>query len=192
MPGDQAMTEEEDAIGDQEGLRRLAGEDHQDLRQQGLIKFVQGGFEIERADDLGGTIDLIGDGNLALEGRITLPLAGDHHQGIRGLAGLAHLHRPHIRQAQNAVDLQLQLGAIEMPQTVADAVEIRAPDLVQAPLNDANAAFIVEIELQSGKRQGHHGTEDQHAEQQPPPDTGTKDAEAGRRWLAGRWRFDVC
>jgi hypothetical protein len=84
--------------------------------------------------------------------------------------------RPHIWQPQDAIDLQLQLGAVEMPETVTNAIKIRAANFIEAPFDDTDTALVIEIKLQGGKEQGDDRTEDQHTQQQAPTDAGTKDA----------------
>jgi len=51
---------------------------------------------------------------------------------IRPIGNLADLDGPNVRQAQNAVELQLQLVLIEIPEAFADAAEIAPADFIDS------------------------------------------------------------
>ena len=99
-----------------------------------------------------------------------------------------------VRQAQNPVELQLQLVLIEIPQALADAAEIAPSDFVEPRLDDADLAIVVEIELQRRQRQRHDRAEQQNGGEQAQTNAAMRPFEhlpetgAGRR--SGNGRFN--
>ena len=67
-----------------------------------------------------------------------------------------------VRQAENPVELQLQLVLIEIPEALAETAEIASADLVEPRLDHADFTVVVEIELECRQRERHDRGEQQH------------------------------
>ena len=90
---------------------------------------------------------------------------------------LADLDGLDIRQAEDALELQLELVLIEIPQAFAEAAGIAAADFIEPRLDHADLAIVVEIELKRGERQRHDRAEQQHGRQQPQADAAARPVE---------------
>src|SRR5258708_1256703 len=109
MPGDEAMDDIEDEKGDQEGLGALAQQDEDRPVEQRAIDLLQRRLDRKRADLLlAAAIEMEEREGAALVRRALLA-AGRHHQGIGAIGDLAHLDEADGRQAQDSLDLQLEL-----------------------------------------------------------------------------------
>src|SRR6185295_15560021 len=100
---------------------------------------------------------------------------------IRTAGDLAYLDGLDIRQAEDALELQLELVLIQIPQAFAEAVGIAAADFIEPRLDHADLALIFEIELERSERERHRRAEQQHACQQPQADAASRPAEDPRQ-----------
>src|SRR5215831_16265487 len=76
-----------------------------------------------------------------------LAVTAAHHYRIGAIGGLAHLDEAHGRQAQNPLNLQLDLAAVQVPEAFAEALQIAPPDLGHPALDRPDGVAVVEIEL---------------------------------------------
>ncbi len=129
MPGYEAR---EDVDGEQRNDERIGGltdqNDKRGLRQR-LIEIGQRCLHIERADLLLCPVDTIKDRKFAGYHGARHARARRHHHRRRARSGLANLGGAQVGQPQDAVQLKLKLSAVELPQTLAEAVAIASVDV---------------------------------------------------------------
>ena len=93
------------------------------------------------------------------------------------IGDLAHLGGPDVRQPQDAVELELELVLVEIPQALAEAAGRAAADLVEARLDEGDLAIVIEIELKPRQHQRHDRREQQHGGEEPRSDTAARPVE---------------
>jgi hypothetical protein len=147
MSGHEAMGQVEDEQGHKEDRRALASQDFDGLLAELAIDVVEAGLERQDAELLLLAASGAEEGELvAHRCPIAVGAAADDHR-ISAVGGLAHLDEAHCRQAQNPLDLQLELSTVEVPQAFAEAVAVTVRDLDHAVVDGAGVAAVLEIEL---------------------------------------------
>jgi len=193
MPSDQPVKNKDDEDGDKKSLGALAHQNDESVLHQAAIDPGKAGLDHEAADGLRSIRRLVDDRHVAPERAAVVLDAGGHPQRRRGVADLGYFGIAEIGQAGDAVELQLKLLLVELPETFRQAVEIAVLDLGETPFDRTHVEAVVEIELHRGQDQGHRGAEQQHEAQQAGCDAATqlsKPRDARRRgipWL-GQWR----
>src|SRR5215472_13082907 len=99
-----------------------------------------------------------------------LAVTAAHHYRIGAIGGLAHLDEANGRQAQNPLDLQLDLSAVQVPEAFAEALQIAPLDLRQPALDRPDIIAVVEIELKQREDQRDHGAEQEDADEEAQAD----------------------
>src|SRR5262249_11737337 len=99
-----------------------------------------------------------------------LAVTAAHHYRIGAIGGLAHLDEAHGRQAQNPLDLQLDLSPVQVPEASAEALQIAALELGHPTLHRPDGVSIVEIELKQREDQRDRGTEQEDADEETRTD----------------------
>src|SRR5262245_47764954 len=72
-----------------------------------------------------------------------LAVTAAHHQRIGAIGGLAYLDEAYGRQAQNPLDLQLDLSSVQVPEASAEALQIAPLDLGHPTLDRPDVVSIV-------------------------------------------------
>jgi hypothetical protein len=162
MAGDEEVKNVEDEERDEKRLGRLACEDDKSPVQEIAVDFAARRLDIKgpdrtlcAADDV---IERIFSGNAG----VRAALADGDVKGIRAIDDLAYLGRANAGQANNAVELQLQLVLIEGPEALGQARKVASADLVKTRLDDADLMIVVEVELERSQRQRNERAEQQH------------------------------
>ncbi|MGY3392236.1 hypothetical protein ACVWW6_004827 [Bradyrhizobium sp. USDA 3311] len=153
VPRHQEMEHVDDEQRDEERLRRLACQDDQGTVQQLLIDLAQRRLDMEHADRARGALHGVVQRVIARDDRTGVRLADRDTDRIGAISDLAHLGGADVGQPQDAVELELELVLVEIPQAFAEAAGGAPADLVEPRLDDADLAVIVEIELKRGQHQ---------------------------------------
>src|SRR5215510_9599201 len=99
-----------------------------------------------------------------------LAVTAAHHYRIGAVGGLAHLDEAHGRQAQNPLDLQLDLSPVQVPEAFAEALQIAPLDLGQPALDRLDVVAVVEIELKRREDQCDRGAKQEEADEEARTD----------------------
>src|SRR6266566_7319979 len=106
------------------------------------------------------------------------------------IGDLVYFRGPDVRQAENPVELQLQLVLVEIPEALAEATEIASADLVEPRLDHADFTVVVQIELERRQRERHDRGEQQHRSQKAQTNTAASSVEHSRKTRSEDRRFD--
>jgi hypothetical protein len=109
--------------------------------------------------------------------------------GIRTIGDFAYLRGADIRQAENPVELQLQLVLVEIPETLAETAEIASADLVEPRFDHADFTVVVEIELECRQRERHDRGEQQHGGQKTQTNAAASPVEHPRKTRSENRRY---
>src|SRR5260221_3482364 len=164
VPRDEPVGDIEDEKGDQKGLRALAYQDDHRLIEQPAIDLVERGFDRYNAEPLLVAAECMEQREFGAHSGVVLVATGGHHHWIGAIGGLAHFDKAHGRQAKNALDLQLELSPVQVPEAFAEALKIAALDFGHPALDRPDVVPVVEIELKQRDDQSDRGAEQENAD----------------------------
>jgi hypothetical protein len=181
MPRHEPVDDIEDEEGDEEGLRTLAQQDDDGLVQELAIDLDEGCFDRQRPDLLLLATEGMEDGEFATHHGAGLALAGRRHHRIAPVGDLADLDEAYARQPVNSLDLKLELSAVEVPETFAEAAQRAAFDLGHSALDRADIVPIVEIELEQREDERHRRAEEKDIAEEAQTDAAAQVVERAPR-----------
>ena len=183
MSRDQPVSEVEDEQGYDEDRCALAGQDDDGLLAERAIDVIEAGLERQHAELVLLAARGTKERELAPHRRAIAagPPADDHR--IAAVGGLAHLDEAHGREAQDPLDLQLELTPIEVPQAFAEAMTVTVRDLGHAAVDSPRVAAVVQIELRQRQDERADDAEQEDPDQQTRTDSAPQSIEdtPGRR-----------
>ena len=163
VSGDEPVGDIEDEQGHQEDRRALSRHDDDRLVEQRAIDVIQRGFDRQNAELLLPAAGRVEEREFAAHHGALLVSTAAHQQRLGAIGRLADFDEADGRQAKNPLDLQLQLSPVQIPQALAEALQIAARDLGHSAVDGPDVPAVVDIELKQREEQ-----RDREAEEEDP------------------------